>query len=441
VTSFESRKIDRRTFLFTGFAATIGAAMGVTPQKPPLETLTQWLDASRKTRELALQPCLDRIRDIDPSIHAWVQVLPQRPTGNGKLSEIPFGAKDIIETRGLATEYGSPIYKGRIGTADAAIVRDLRQRGAILLGKTQCTAFAYFTPAPTRNPRDLEHTPGGSSSGSAAAVAAGMVPVALGTQTKGSVLRPASFCGVTGFKASYGLLPMEGVLPLAKSLDTLGFFTQTPADMLALWESIGHSTGQTEDFALGVPEPMPEVQPAMVAAFQNALSLLRGAGASIRALDITGMLVKLCSATDTVMFYEGARFHQQRFNEYGSRLGAELVVLVNKGLRISVEQYDEARRYIAECKARVAEMYKATPIILSPAAMGPAPLGLASTGDPRMNAPWTALGTPAISIPIPVASGLPLGLQLTADHGQDARVLRTAVRLQRMLSSGPGRVA
>ena len=400
MSSFESHKIDRRTFLFTGFAAAMGATMGVTSQKALLETLTQWFDASRRTRELALQPCLDRIRDMDPSIHAWVQVLPQRPTGKGKLSAIPFGVKDIIETRGLATEYGSPIYKGRIGAADAAIVRDLRQREGILLGKTQCTAFAYFTPPPTRNPRDLEHTPGGSSSGSPAAVAAGMVPFALGTQTKGSGLRPASFCGVTGFKASYGLLPMEGVLPLAKSLDTLGFFTHTPADMLLLWESMGHSAGETEDFALGAPEPLPEVEPAMATAFQNALSLLRSAGASIRSI---------------------------------ARLGAELVDLVQKGLQISAERYNETVRYVDSCKPRFTELFKATPVILTPAAVGPAPLGLASTGDPRMNAPWTALGTPAISIPIPVASGLPLGLQLAADHGQDARLLRTAVRLQRML--------
>jgi len=436
MSSFESHKIDRRTFLLTGLAAAMGATMGVTSQKALLKTLTQWFGASRGTRELALQPCLDRIRDLEPSIHAWVQVLPQRPTGKGKLSEIPFAVKDIIETRGLATEYGSPIYKGRIGTADAAIVRDLRQLGGVLLGKTQCTAFAYFTPPPTRNPRDLEHTPGGSSSGSAAAVAAGMVPFALGTQTKGSVLRPASFCGVTGFKASYGLLPMEGVLPLAKSLDTLGFFTHTPADMLLLWESMGHSAGRTEDFALGAPEPMPEVEPAMVTAFQNALFLLRSAGASIRSIDIAGMLTKLSEAADTVTFYEGARFHQQRFNEYGARLGAELVDLVEKGLQISAERYNETVRYVDSCKPRFTELFKATPVILTPAAVGPAPLGLASTGDPRMNAPWTALGTPAISIPIPVASGLPLGLQLTADHGQDMRLLRTAVRLQRMLSSG-----
>jgi Asp-tRNA(Asn)/Glu-tRNA(Gln) amidotransferase A subunit family amidase len=437
VTSFESRKIDRRTFLLASFAAAVATASGACTQDPRLETLTQWLNASHRMRKQALQPCLDRIREMEPSIHAWVQVSPQRPTGRGKLSEIPFGVKDIIETRGLATEYGSPIYKGRIGTADAAIVREMRKRGAILLGKTHTTAFAYQTPPPTRNPRDLEHTPGGSSSGSAAAVAAGMVPVAIGEQTRGSVLRPASFCGVTGFKPSYGLLPMEGVLPLAKSLDTLGFFTHTPSDMMALWESLGHPVGRSEDFALGTPEPMPEVEPAMTMTFQNALSRLRSAGASIRSVDIAGMLAKLSDASITVMFYEGARFHQERYNEYGDRL-ADLADLVREGLKISAERYDETIRYIDSCKARVAGLFKVTPVILTPAAVGSAPLGLASTGDPKMNAPWTALGTPAISIPMPVPNGLPLGLQLTADHGQDARVIRTAVRLQRMLGSGPG---
>jgi Asp-tRNA(Asn)/Glu-tRNA(Gln) amidotransferase A subunit family amidase len=430
-------KVDRRTFLFAGFAVALGATTrGDSTQTPRLETLTQWLNASERTRKLALQPCLDRIREMDSSIHAWVQVSPQKPTGHGRLSEIPFGAKDIMETRGLSTEYGSPVYKGRIGTADAAIVRDLRQRGAILLGKTQCTAFAYRTPPATRNPHDMEHTPGGSSSGSAAAVAAGMVPIALGTQTRGSVLRPASYCGVTGFKVSYGLLCMEGILPLAKSLDTLGFFTNTPVDMLKLWELLGQPTGQAEEFPLGAPESLPEVEPAMSAAFKNALAVIRSSGVSIRSLDIAGLLGKLNDATSTVEFYEGARFHQQRYKEYGARL-ADLADLVQKGLQIRVQQYDEARRFIAQCKARMAELYKATPVILVPAATGPAPLGLASTGDASMNAPWTALGTPAISIPMPVSSRLPLGLQLTADRGQDARVLRTAVRVQETLMDAP----
>ena len=425
---FEGRKIDRRTILFGAFAAVIRAGA------PGLETFTQWVSASRSARQAGLQTCLDRIRTMDPAIQAWVQVRPERPTGNGTLSEIPVGVKDIIETKGLSTEYGSPVYKGRIGTADAAIVREWRRRGAIVMGKTQTAAFAYRTPPPTHNPHDLAHTPGGSSSGSAAAVAAGMVPVALGTQTGGSVLRPASYCGVTGFKVSYGLLPMEGVLTFAKSLDTLGFFTHTPADMLALWEALGYAVAPAEEFTLGTPEPLPEVEPAMATAFQDALARLTRAGASIRAIDIAGMLNKLSDVNNLVMFYEGARAHRQRFSEYGSRLG-DLADLVRRGLEISEAQYDDARRYIEECKIKVAELYKATPVILVPAATGPAPLGLASTGDARMNRPWTTLGTPAISVPMPVANGLPLGLQLTADHGQDARLLRAAVRLHQMLET------
>jgi amidase len=422
--------IDRRTFLFGGVVAAIAQPA------TRLETLTEWLEASRIVRERELRPTLDRIKAMEPSIQAWVQVAPQRPTAAGPLAEIPFGVKDIIETKGLSTEYGSPIYKGRIGTADAAIVRALRGRGAVLLGKTHSTAFAYRTPAPTHNPRALDHTPGGSSSGSAAAVAAGMVPVALGTQTGGSVLRPASFCGVTGFKASYGLLPMEGVLPFAKSLDTLGFFTHRPGDMLALWEALGYPIGQPEDVPLAVVDPLPDVEPQMAEAFRTTVSTLRRAGVSIRSLDIAGRLASLVAAARTVMFYEGARFHEQRYKRYGSRL-QDMADLVREGLQMSVGRYDEARRSIAESKARIGEFYKATPIILVPEAPGPAPRGLDSTGDSRMNAPWTALGTPAISIPMPVAAGLPLGLQLTGDHGTDARVIRTAVRLHYLLGTLP----
>jgi len=280
----------------------------------------------------------------------------------------------------------------------------------------------------------LEHTPGGSSSGSAAAVAAGMVPLALGTQTRGSVLRPASYCGVTGFKASYGLLPMEGVLPLASSLDTLGFFTETPGDMLALWKSLGHSLGPEEAFAFGVPEPMLACEPEMANAFGQALSWLRKSGVRLRPIDISEMHDKLSEASNVVMFYEGARFHKERFEQFGSRL-EHLADLVREGLKIPVERYDEARRYISQSKARIAEIYKSAPVILTPAATGPAPLGLSSTGDARMNSPWTALGTPAISIPLPVKNALPLGLQLTAEQGQDARVLRAAIRLERVLGS------
>lgn len=233
---------------------------------------------------------------------------------------------------------------------------------------------------------------------------------------------------------------MDGVLPFSKSLDTLGFFTHTPADMFTLWELMGHPTGAPETFAFGVPSPVPEVEPAMKEQFEKAVSHLREAGVSLRSIDIAGMLGDLADAANTVMFYEGARFHEQRFKEYGARLG-DLAELVREGLQMPVDKYDAARRYLAECKTRVAEIYKTTPVILVPAATGPAPLGLASTGDARMNSPWTALGTPAISIPGPVPEGLPLGLQLTADHSQDARVLRAAVRVQKIFDGAATKVS
>ena len=398
----------------------------------PLQTFSDWLHADTKARQRGLESCLERIREMDPSIHAWVQVQPQPSIAAGPLSGIPFAVKDIIEAQNLVVEYGSPIYKGHQGTGDAAIVRKIRSLGAIVMGKTHTAAFAYRTPAPTRNPRNLEHTPGGSSSGSAAAVAAGMVPFALGTQTLGSVLRPASYCGVTGFKPSYGWISTDGVLPFSKTLDTLGLFTNTPADMIELWETLGNARGGGEDFALGAPEPMLNVEPDMAKAFQSAISMLRSRGISVQPVRITAVLDKLKDEASLVMFYEGARFHKQRFEQYGDRL-QDLADLVREGLQIPDQRYQQAVTFIAQSKQQVSSAFKTTPVILTPAATGPAPLGLASTGDSRMNSPWTALGTPAISIPMPVSTGLPLGLQLTAEHGQEARVLHTAKRLAAIL--------
>jgi Asp-tRNA(Asn)/Glu-tRNA(Gln) amidotransferase A subunit family amidase len=444
----QAMKFTRRDFIKSG--TVIGASAGISElvvlpswlraavESPRMVTFTEWLRADRDTRKRGLELCMQRIRELEPSIHAWVQVQPERPTAAGPLSEIPFGAKDIIETQGMATEYGSPLYKGRVGSADAAIIREMRSRGAILLGKTVTTAFAYRTPGPTRNPRNLEHTPGGSSSGSAAAVAAGMVPFTIGEQTRGSMIRPASYCGVTGFKPTYDLLPTDGMLPFSKSLDTLGLFTHTPADMLALWKALGHPTGSVEQFVFGAPEPIPECEPEMANAFRQALLLLlRRSGVSIKPIDISPMLKKVDEAGDTEMFYEGARFHEARLKEFGDRLDQPLASLIRDGLKIPASRYDETKRYLAESRVRFAEIFESTPVILTPAATGPAPLGLSNTGDPRMNAPWTALGTPALTIPMPIASGLPLGLQLTADLGQDARVLQAALLLQDRFNAGP----
>ena len=433
-------KYTRRDFIKR--SAAVGAIAGISAraalaggsaaanESPGLETVTEWLNADREARKRGLTRCLARIKELEPSIHAWVQVKVELPTADGPLAWIPFGVKDIVETQGMATEYGSPLYKGRVGTADAAIIREMRSRGAVLVGKTVTTAFAYRTPGPTRNPRSPEHTPGGSSSGSAAAVAAGMVPFTIGEQTRGSMIRPASYCGVTGFKPTHDLLSTEGMLILSKSLDTLGLFTHTPADMIALWNALGHPTGAQEQFSFGACEPIPDCEPEMARAFQQTVTQLRNSGIRVQPIDIRDQLKKLDEANDVEMFYEGARANEARLKEFGDRLDQPLANLVRDGLKIPTEKYDGAQRFIADSRNKFAEIFKSTPVILTPAAPGPAPLGLSTTGDPRMNAPWTALGTPAVSIPMPVGDNLPLGLQLTADLGQDARVLQAALQLQ-----------
>jgi Asp-tRNA(Asn)/Glu-tRNA(Gln) amidotransferase A subunit family amidase len=436
-----SMSFTRRDFIGGGTGACVlgdfSSPLATAADSYRMVTLSEWLRADRDARRRGLNDCLQRIQDLEPSIHAWVQVHLESSTADGPLADIPFGVKDIVETKGLATEYGSAAYEGRVGTEDAAIITQLRGRGAILLGKTVTSAFAYRTPGPTRNPRDPAHTPGGSSSGSAAAIAADMVPFTIGEQTRGSIIRPASFCGVTGFKPTHDLLPMEGVLVMSRSLDTLGFFTHTPDDMLALWAALGYPAGRDERLTYGVPEPAPDSDPEMANAFRQSVASLRRAGVDLRSIDIVDMLKRLDRANITLENYEGARAHEARVKEFGDRLDQALLGLVRDGLQIPDSEYDAARRYIAECRTKMAVIFRSTPVILTPAAVGQAPLGLSTTGDPRMNAPWTALGTPAVSIPMPVAGGLPLGLQLTADVGQDARLLRAAVQLQKQLDAGP----
>ncbi|HEX4643813.1 MAG TPA: amidase family protein, partial [Candidatus Acidoferrales bacterium] len=228
-----------------------------------------------------------------------------------------------------------------------------------------------------------------------------------------------------------------GMLPVSKSLDTLGFFTHTPADMLALWTALGHPDGHEEQFAFAAADPVPDCDPEMAKGFQESLALLRRSGLEIRAINISELLKKLDEANDVEMFYEGARYHEARLKEFGDRLDRPMAELVRHGLQIPDKDYNEARRFIADSRVHLAEIFKSTPVILTPAATGPAPLGLTTTGDPRMNAPWSALGTPAIAVPMPLAGGLPLGLQLTADLNQDSRLLRAAVRVQERFESGP----
>ncbi len=389
-----------------------------------LGQIIEWLESGEKSAADVRKLFLERITRGDAKLHAWVEVAPRDGCGRGPLAGVPFGAKDIFETRGMATEFGSPVFAGRKGAYDAALVADLLSRGAVLMGKTATTAFAYFDPAPTRNPRDDRYTPGGSSSGSAAAVAAGMVPFALGTQTQGSVLRPASFCAVTGFKPTFGTLPTSGVLPFAPSLDTPGLFTESAADMRLLWERMGHPRREFPELKCAVPETLDDVDGEMEQAF-------RAATRGFPAIAFPAEFPRVLPAVRLVNNYEGARTHEAAWREYGGRVGQKLAALIEEGLKIPADEYMRALAVIEEGRRAMDVVFREYPVLLTPSAPGAPPEGLASTGDPRMNAPWTGLGCPAISIPMVrgEVSRMPLGLQITAASGRDGELLDAAAKL------------
>ena len=371
--------------------------------------------------------------ETEPSIRAWVEVNPREPLASGPLDGLPFGVKDIIETAGMATEYGSPLYSGRKGERDAAIVTKLREQGAILFGKTQTTAFAYFDPAATRNPRNLNHTPGGSSSGSAAAVAAGVVPFAIGTQTMGSIVRPAAFCGVVGFKPTFGSLPRDGVLPFAPSLDTVGFLATHVTMCCSIWKALGKQDGHDRPIRFGVLSDLPQVSVEMQQAFDNAVGLIRREY-EIDTVSLNEPYERLLSMARTVNDFEGARTHQQRLTRYGDRIGVKLAQLVTRGLEVSEVDHAECLRRLQTAHTSLDHLFERTPFLLTPAALGEAPEGLASTGDPIMNAVWTALGTPVIGIPLLSLGKLPLGLQLIGPRHADGTLLRAAAKVESLLA-------
>ena len=368
---------------------------------------------------------LAQIEEMEPEVQAWVEVAP-READFGPLSGVPFGVKDIIETAGMATEYGSPLFKGRKGSKDAAIVSLLCGLDATLFGKTHTTAFAFYDPAPTRNPNAPGRTPGGSSSGSAAAVAAQMAAFAVGSQTQGSVIRPASFCGVCGFKPSYGALPLDGVLPFAPALDTLGLFTETARDMQLLWCAMGCNSSGAPLLRAAIPVSGFEAEEPMRNALAGAVKQLASRGWQIETAELPEPFLKAGAAVVVINRYEGARTHEAMWREHGPAVGAKLAALIESGLATPEEEYHAALATLAAARESMEMFFEKWPFVLTPAAPGPAPLGYESTGDPRMNAPWTGIGVPALTIPMPT-DGPPLGLQMTAAKGKEAELLAAAV--------------
>lgn len=408
-----------------------------------------------------MRGCLEQIERTEPRVQAWAFIDPKhalaqaraaddwrkegRPTG--PLHGVPVGIKDIVDTADMPTEDGTPLHAGRLPLADAAVVRMLRIAGAVIVGKTVTTELATFSPGKTRNPHNPDHTPGGSSSGSAAAVAAGMVPLAIGTQTNGSMIRPAAFCGVFGFKPTHGLVPRTGILRQSPPLDQAGVFARSIEDIALAAECIaGHDEGdpdtrpratvpfvriQAEDPPLApklafVKTPMWDRADAEThAAFAELVAHLGKDAVSEFVLP-----EPVRAAWDwqrTIMEADFAVSFEQEYERGRDRLSATLRAQIERGRQVLAMDYRRAVARIPTLNRGFDELFDHYDAILTPSAPGTAPRGLESTGDPVFCTLWTLCGMPALNLPLMTGSnGLPLGAQLVGKRGDDARLLRTA---------------
>jgi Asp-tRNA(Asn)/Glu-tRNA(Gln) amidotransferase A subunit family amidase len=382
--------------------------------------------------------CLARIAARDGEVHAFARLAPDarakaeeadgashRPPLHG----VPVGIKDIIDTEGLGTEYGSPIFAGDVPAGDANCVMRLKAAGAIVIGKTVTTEFAHVTPQATRNPRDLTRTPGGSSSGSAAAVADGMVPVALGTQTGGSVIRPASYCGVFGFKSSIGRTSTRGVHELAGSLDTVGWFARGAADLSLLGRvllSLGKPSAEAPEEPRIACTRTPYDHLADAAALRArdaACARLQAGGAEIVQLELPPEFGTLNALHRRVCSVEASRAFARYAAEHPDKLSPALTAFIAEGRR-NEAGYEEARGLAKEARHRLTGVMDGIDALVVPAATGEAPQGLGSTGDATFSLFWSLLGPPCATIPGAVGgAGLPIGVQFVGRFGRDEELL------------------
>jgi Asp-tRNA(Asn)/Glu-tRNA(Gln) amidotransferase A subunit family amidase len=419
-----------------------------------------------------VRDCLARIDDVDGHIGAWAFLdrklaLDQaeaadmhRMKGNalGPLHGVPVGIKDIFDTNDMPTELGSPVWAGRTPRLDAAAVARLRADGAIILGKTVTTEYAYFYPGKTKNPHDPSRTPGGSSSGSAAAVAAFMVPGAIGSQTNGSVIRPASFCGVVGFKPTHGLIPRSGALLLSRTLDHVGVFARSIEDAALLTESlIGFDEEDPDtrpvarlplaETALSEP-PLPPryafvkspVWDKADTATQEAFAeLVAALGDQVSEVQLSSSFDRAVELHRVVMEVEMAHNLRRDYEKGGGQLSVQLRSLIERGREHKAVDYAAAVAGSAPLNEALEELFNEYDAILTPAAPGEAPAA-ETTGNPIFNTIWTYLGTPSVTVPLLQSeNGLPVGVQLVGKRGLDARLLRSAQTLINNVSSTTGR--
>ncbi|MCS6945972.1 MAG: amidase, partial [Sutterellaceae bacterium] len=363
------------------------------------------------------------------------------------LHGLPVAVKDNIDTADMPTAYGSPIYDGHRPSIDAACVSLLKDAGCFVLGKTVTAELANFTPGPTRNPRHLEHTPGGSSSGSAAAVAAHFAPLALGTQTAGSVIRPAAYCGVVAYKPSPRLIPRAGVKPNSDTLDEIGVFARCVEDVALAaavlagkpaWKELPAQALAASPPAIGMTETSQRAAaaPSMLAALQEAMRLALHAGARPAEVTWPRVFDGLFEAQRTVQIFETARALAPEFAYRREQLSVRLIELIEAGRATHTQDYVAALQLGRACAAAIDSLFGGADVVLAPSAPGEAPKGIGATGDPVFNRPWQLLGCPVINLPFGRGeAGLPLGVSVVGRPGDDARALAAAAWLERALRS------
>lgn len=409
--------------------------------------------AGRLTSEALVASCLERIAEREPEVQAWAHLDRERAlaaaracdraTPRSRLHGIPVGVKDVIDTADLPTEYGSPIYKGHRPASDAACVAQVRELGGVILGKTVSTEFATRHANKTRNPRNTAHSPGGSSSGSAAAVADDMVPIAFGTQTSSSIIRPAAFCGTVGYKPTFGLVNRAGLKFLSESLDTIGVLTRTVADAALIVEALTGTDPARFDAVASIKPRIGfcrtpywhEADAATREALERAAPALEKAGASVREVALDGEFAELAQVQIDLSSYEFYRALTFERTRHAELISASLTARLNGGGGVSRARYEETHAIAARCRAHLDEVYKGCDVLISPAAPGEAPRGLESTGDPLFGLTWTLMGGPAVTIPVFTGpQGLPLGLQVAGPRGGDARTLVAAEWIRRALT-------
>ena len=422
--------------------------------------------AGELTSEDLVGACLARIEALEPEVKAWAFLDPayalsqarsadaagREGKGLGALHGVPVGIKDVIDTEDMPTEAGSQLFKDYRPRHDASCVAALKAAGAVIMGKTVTTELASSTPGATRNPRNLAHTPGGSSSGSAAAVACGMVPLALGTQTAGSVIRPASFCGIYGMKPTFGLISRHGVLLQAHTLDTIGVYGRTVEDLALIADAIGvhdpedpvsirAARGRFTEIAAGEPPLPPLFAFVKTPSWDRMAEIAREAfgelvaelGGRVEEVELPS-LVQAIECQRIVQAAENAGYYGI-FRERAPELLSEgMTERLKSGARIAAQDYIRAANMREPIYGSIAELLTQYSAIITPASLGPAPKGIGSTGDPVMNGLWTFLGVPAVTLPLLEAEGLPIGVQMIGARRDDGRLLRNARWLVRHLA-------